>query len=430
MPKIVLHDVTDSTWRELRSWPYGANVPTHPSVLCLKDVEICKKFADREEDNATGFKLPPHLRAREVSNWDPIDFDGRELHLPPMNAMLHMENRWLFVTDPVLDGDRLRLAVDRNISANFRVRVLRIEYADNTQAWPMLVTVAIPNDWDGNDSFVVYLQNPPQDPRYFRLFNAPFGWDWLFFHGWKPLNNSNFPLIEPAAAWGIPYQMRRAGKTAILVLPQIPFMAERSEQFRILSFATLRDLLIAIQDVLLPFSRGTDNPPTTLAGFSNGNTIVANMIASNMAAPKDSPDRQAISAMLDRVISFDPPEDQLAGNYLINACLAFRKKVRTSLEFRLYTHTWYDQGFTNLFKELEQAGIPSKHHPFYIRPGSRHSIGYFPIGKSRDIWEKSGQHALDLLTEGRNTLRWDSSLRNFQNVHLWFPALFMTDAVR
>ncbi|MBW4655438.1 MAG: hypothetical protein KME20_20725 [Kaiparowitsia implicata GSE-PSE-MK54-09C] len=430
MPKIVLYDVTDSTWRKLQSWPYGLNIPSHPSALCLKDIVNCKKQADREIGNEIGFLLPPHLKAREVTDWDPIDFKGQILHLQPTNAVHKMADGWLFLTDPILDGNHFHVEVNKNISANFRVHILRVEYDNVTQAWPMLITVAIPNDWDRDTSFVVYIQNPPQDQNFFRLFDAPFGWDWLFFHGWKPLNNSDAPLIAPARAWGLPYQIRRAGKKAILVIPQIPFVAEKTEQFRILSFATLRDLLKTIQDFLLPTSRDTNNPATTLVGFSNGNNILTNMITSNMAAPKGSPNREAITSMLERVIAFDPPEVQWAGNALIKACLAFRKNFRPSLEFRLYTHNWYDQGFAILFKELGWTSIPSKRFPFYVRPGNRHSIGYFPINKDGDIWEESGQHTLDLLNKGSNSPRWDRSLRNFQNIHLWFPALFMTDAIR
>jgi hypothetical protein len=224
--------------------------------------------------------------------------------------------------------------------------------------------------------------------------------------------------------------MRWNAKKALLVMPQIPFIADRPEQFRLLSFATLRDLLTAIQDLLLPSSRNADAPPTTLVGFSNGNNILANMIVSNMNAPKGSPDRQAIAGMLDRVVAFDPPGKQGEGNSLINACLAFRKSVRPNLEIRLYTQTWYDPGFASLFKELVQASLPPKQLPFYIRPGDKHSIGYFPRGQSGDVWEKSGQRALDLLAGGRSATRWDSSLRTFDNVHLWFPALFMADAMR
>jgi hypothetical protein len=181
---IVLHDVTDSTWRQLQQWPFGKNVPAHPSALCLRDIENCKRLADREADNSVKFALPPHLRAREVTNWDPIDFKGQALHLLPTNEVHKMADGWLFVGARVLEGDRLHLVLDQNISAHFKVRVFRVEYANATHAWPMLVTVAIPNDWSGDKSIVVYLQNTPQDERFFRMFDAPFGWDWLLFHGW------------------------------------------------------------------------------------------------------------------------------------------------------------------------------------------------------------------------------------------------------
>src|SRR3989442_15366289 len=86
-PKIVVTDVTDATWRELRTWPYGPNVPAHPSALCLTNVEQCKVFADREVENKNGFNLPMSLRARDVgTSWQPPDFDGTVIYLKDQPA--------------------------------------------------------------------------------------------------------------------------------------------------------------------------------------------------------------------------------------------------------------------------------------------------------------------------------------------------------
>ena len=432
MPRVVLNDVTASTWSNRLPVPDGRSVPRDPSALCLQNIDACRRGTKRD---TPGIVLPHFLAA---TSWDPLDFDGRSVNIGSGTSRL--PPGWIFVQPGILGsaGDRLAMAFTAPAPAGHTIRVFRTEIDHSVDVWPMSILVAVPAGFEPSRPFsmLVYLQNTPQqDPSdFYRYFKPPFGWDWMVLQHWRWLNYSNIPLVQNWNAFGLAYQLAQARKDFILVIPQMPVasVADDPRMHPLLAGSVMRELLIVLRDFLFPsaFEGRLDN--VALAAFSDGNNVLTNFLTRNLGAAKSSADYTFLADEVNEIYCFDPPQENRFGSAVIEASLRWKttEKAGRQKVIRVYSQNFYDPVYHRLLPNARSAGLRAGAQFIGERSGRDVSLAYLPRRTDgRDVWVNSGieQYPRVLSTA---TTPYNRSMASWENIHHWIPALFLVDAAR
>jgi hypothetical protein len=428
-PRVVLNDVTSTTWSNRLPVPDGRSLPRDPSALCLQNVGACQ--------TATRRNPPTHFVA--APSWDPMDFDGRPLTVGGSPAG-RLPPAWLFVKPGILGGSGDRLAMESASPAvgGHTVRVFRTEIQGSTDVWPMGVLVAVPSGHELPQPFslLVYLQNTPQQEvgDFYRYFKAPFGWDWTFLQHWRWLNYSNLPLVHPWNAFGLAYQLARSGKNFILVVPQMPVakVADDPRLHPLLAGSVMRQLLAVVRDVLFPAAFEGRFHSVALAAFSDGNNVLANFLTRNLGAGSSSADRAFVTDEVDEIFSFDPPQQSIFGNAVIQAALRWKATETTGRRkvVRVYSQHFYDPAYHSLLPAAKAAGLRAGVEFVGERRDRDVSLAYLPRRSDRpDVWVNTGTELHPRVLPA-GTAPYDRRVASWENVHHWMPALFLVDAAR
>ncbi|RJL35948.1 hypothetical protein [Bailinhaonella thermotolerans] len=403
---VTLRDRTADAFTRLMTLPDGVAVPAEPSALCLKDTKACVKGAKRSVPTDVPSYFPG------LKSWDPPDFAD-----------------WIFTAAPLLTGPAqarlLNVSVAKPAPAGYTVNVFASGFG-SPDLWPMAVAVATPKGLpdDKPSSFLVLFQNTPmQDPtsNAYRFFEPPWGWDWLFYQFWRWFGLINVPICANWAAWGLPYQLTRAGKKFVLVIPQMPIdtLARDPARYAPLSGERLARLLGAIQQIVAPNAGGADPAHVALAGFSNGNLVLSSFLKNNLAKHAAAADR-AMLEKIREIYVFAPPEQQWAGAEIFDSCAAWKAAVPAGV-LRAYTHAVYDLAYEKLLgRRAVNAGVPFDGD----NKAGDLSLSYLPYTPADNVWTRACQGTLK-----RTVPKCACAAKvGFDNVHHWIPGLALTHA--
>ncbi|WP_336212257.1 hypothetical protein [Nonomuraea sp. LPB2021202275-12-8] len=397
---LTLIDRTDESWRRLKAVPDGSAVPPEPSALCLSDTKACMAGTRR---TATVPSYFPRL-----TGWDPIHFED-----------------WIFAQSPLLIGAagkrELNITIGKPAPSGYTVKIFSTDFGSDL--WPMATAVAIPKDipTDRPPSFLVLFQNTPmQNPTdsSYRHFRPPWGWDWLYLQFWRWFGLHTVPICTSWTAWGLPYQLTRANKKFVLVIPQMPVdtLARDPGRYALLSGEAMSRLLSSLQAAITPEAAG-EPAHVALAGFSNGNLILADFFKHNLAKGAAAADR-AMAEKVKETYVLAPPEQEWAGTAILDQCRAWKAAVPAGV-IRAYTHAVYGTAYERLLGRR----VVTKDVPFDgDNAAGDISLSYLPYTPADNVWSRTCK------TLGTKVPNCPCARVGFDNVHHWIPALCLTHA--
>jgi hypothetical protein len=269
---------------------------------------------------------------------------------------------------------------------------------------PQLIAVSCPravvrDAGSGPTPFLVYLHpNVGQNVGAgFYQGPYPFSWDYLFYGLWRYMNYLGDPLTIDPYAKGLPYQMSRSGKSAVIVLPCNRVGAE----IGVFQDAGSVETILREIQALLFRRRGVFTAPplgrTAMASFSAGNGLVTQFLTNSR--------NRSHSFYLDtlrEVYMFEAPQG-LVPQWVTQALRWANAGSTQGKRVRAYT-----RGSSDAYRRLVAGSLPRP--PFVAEsPSGFHSAAALPDA----AWRRAG-----------------AVVRSWQEPHQLVSAMLLTDALR